>query len=75
MHGRQVLLDLPVMHRGDWIRTSGLVLPKHALCQAELRPAASSVRFLHGGQRSSSARSHTGARERSGSGLPSIRSA
>ena len=24
--------------RGDWIRTSDFVLPKHALCQAELRP-------------------------------------
>ena len=25
--------------RGDWIRTSGLLLPKQALCQAELHPA------------------------------------
>ena len=24
--------------RGGWIRTNGLLLPKQALCQAELRP-------------------------------------
>ena len=31
--------------RGDWIRTSGLLLPKQALCQAELRPV--SAGFYH----------------------------
>ena len=41
--------DLPASHpawnvnQGDWIRTSGLVDPNHALYQAELHPAEAAL--------------------------------
>ena len=35
---RDSLARTKMRTRGDWIRTSGLLLPKQALCQAELRP-------------------------------------
>src|SRR5687768_17758916 len=35
--------DETVFGRGDWIRTSDIVLPKHALYQAELHPDFGSI--------------------------------
>lgn len=42
----EAMICKTVTNRGDWIRTSGLLLPKQALYQAELRPATPALVVL-----------------------------